>query len=204
MANKENKGAAQAAENVSVETIYESLDKATVATDETLPAKAKEELKKESDERTINELKRRYQKFSYLQEEGMLIMRRDKEKAKVSSMRLTVINRISRFLMGFQVTEDVITIAKHHDDSLFGIEKVDTKANTITITSPKDKKATTYKIGDNVPAVIDRVDCDDMLKKLKEEVNKRFGEVEKVYDTYSKKLHDKYGSYWGDDWYWFR
>lgn len=204
MANKENKGAAQAAENVSIENIYESLDKATVATDETLPAKAKEELKKESDERTIDELKRRYQKFSYLQEEGMLIMRRDKEKAKVSSMRLTVINRISRFLMGFQVTEEVITIAKHHDDSLFGIEKVDAKANTITITNPKDKKATTYKIGDNVPAVIDRVDCDDMLKKLKEEVNKRFAEVEKVYDTYSKKLRDKYGYYWGDDWYWFR
>ena len=203
MANKENKNAAQAVENVSVENIYESLDKAVVATDESLPAKVMEEIKKESDENTVREMKNRYQKAQYSIDSSLLIMRRDKEKAEVSRMRLTIIDRLARLMMGFQVTKEVIANAKHHDDSLFGIEKVDAKAETITITNPKDKKATTYKIGDSVPAIIDYVDYDEMLSKVKEEVNKLCKEADKKYDTYNNKLQAKYGNYWNRSWYWY-
>lgn len=200
---KENKNAAQAVENVSVENIYESLDKAVVATDESLPAKVMEEIKKESDENTVREMKNRYQKAQYSIDSSLLIMRRDKEKAEVSRMRLTIIDRLARLMMGFQVTKEVIANAKHHDDSLFGIEKVDAKAETITITNPKDKKATTYKIGDSVPAIIDYVDYDEMLSKVKDEVNKLCREADKKYDTYNNKLQAKYGNYWNRSWYWY-
>lgn len=203
MANKENKNAAQAVENVSVENIYESLDKAVVATDESLPAKVMEEIKKESDENTVREMKNRYQKAQYSIDSSLLIMRRDKEKAEVSRMRLTIIDRLARLMMGFQVTKEVIANAKHHDDSLFGIEKVDAKAETITITNPKDKKATTYKLGDSVPAIIDYVDYDEMLSKVKDEVNKLCREADKKYDTYNNKLQAKYGNYWNRSWYWY-
>lgn len=202
MAKEKDKNAAQTAENVSVENIYESLDKAVIATDESLPAKVKEEIKKESDERTIREMKARYQKARYTIESGLLIMRRDKEKAEVSRMRLTVVDRLARLMMGFQVTKEVIANAKHHDDSLFSIEKIDAKAETVTITNPKDKKSTTYKLGDDVPAIIDYVDYDNMLVKIKEEVNKLCREADKKYDTYNDKLQAKYNNYWNRSWYW--
>lgn len=202
MANKEEKKAAQAAEtNVSVENIYESLDKAVVATDESLPEKVREEIKKESDENTVREMKVRFQKANYTIESSLLGMRRDKDKAEVSRMRLTVMDRLARFMMGFQVTKEIIARAKHHDDSLFGIEKVDAKAETITIT--KDGKSTTYKVGDSVPAIIDYVDYDEMLEKVKKEVSKLSDEADKKYDTYNKKLQAKYNNYWNRSWYWY-
>lgn len=202
MANKEEKKAAQAAEtNVSVENIYESLDKAVVATDESLPEKVREEIKKESDENTVREMKMRFQKANYTIESSLLGMRRDKDKAEVSRMRLTVMDRLARFMMGFQVTKEIVARAKHHDDSLFGIEKVDAKAETITIT--KDGKSTTYKVGDSVPAIIDYVDYDEMLEKVKKEVSKLSDEADKKYDTYNKKLQAKYNNYWNRSWYWY-
>lgn len=202
MANKDEKKAAQAAEtNVSVENIYESLDKANVATDESLPEKVREEIKKESNENTVREMKVRYQKANYTIESSLLGMRRDKDKAEVSRMRLTVMDRLARFMMGFQVTKEIIARAKHHDDSLFGIEKVDAKAETISIT--KDGKSTTYKVGDSVPAIIDYVDYDEMLEKVKKEVSKLSDEADKKYDTYNKKLQAKYNNYWNRSWYWY-
>lgn len=199
---KENKNAAaQPAENVSVENIYESLDKAVVATDGNLPAKVLEEIKKESDERTVAEMKSRYQKAQYSIESSLLGMRRDKEKAEVSRMRLTIMDRLARLMMGFTVTKEVIGRAKHHDDTLFGIEKVDAKAETISIT--KDGKTTTYKVGETVPAVIDYVDYDNMLEKVKKEVSKQTNAADEKYDTYNKKLQAKYGNYWSRSWYWY-
>lgn len=202
MAKNDEKKAAQAAEtNVSVENIYESLDKAVVATDESLPEKVREEIKKESDENIVREMKMRFQKANYTIESSLLGMRRDKDKAEVSRMRLTVMDRLARFMMGFQVTKEIIARAKHHDDSLFGIEKVDAKAETITIT--KDGKSTTYKVGDSVPAIIDYVDYDEMLEKVKKEVSKLSDEADKKYDTYNKKLQAKYNNYWNRSWYWY-
>lgn len=202
MAKETKNAAAQAAEtNVSVENIYESLDKAVVATDESLPAKVREEIKKESDENTIREMKARYQKANYSIESSLLGMRRDKDKAEVSRMRLTVMDRLARLMMGFQVTKEVIARAKHHDDTLFNIEKVDAKAETITIT--KDGKSTTYKVGENVPAVIDYVDYDAMLEKVKKEVSKLTTLADEKYDTYNKKLQAKFNNYWNRSWYWY-
>lgn len=202
MAKETKNAAAQAAEaNVSVENIYESLDKAVVATDESLPAKVREEIKKESDENTIREMKARYQKANYSIESSLLGMRRDKDKAEISRMRLTVMDRLARLMMGFQVTKEVIARAKHHDDTLFNIEKVDAKAETITIT--KDGKSTTYKVGENVPAVIDYVDYDAMLEKVKKEVSKLTTLADEKYDTYNKKLQAKFNNYWNRSWYWY-
>ena len=202
MAKETKNAAAQAAEaNVSVENIYESLDKAVVATDESLPAKVREEIKKESDENTIREMKARYQKANYSIESSLLGMRRDKDKAEISRMRLTVMDRLARLMMGFQVTKEVIARAKHHDDTLFNIEKVDAKAETITIT--KDGKSTTYKVGENVPAVIDYVDYDTMLEKVKKEVSKLTTLADEKYDTYNKKLQAKFNNYWNRSWYWY-
>lgn len=201
---KSNKPAASAAnEMTTVENIYEVLDKGIVATDETLPEKVKEEIKKEADERKVREMKERYQKAQYSIESGLLFMRRDKELARISLAKLTMVGRIARFMMGFTVTDEVITYAKHCADDLFKIEKVDTEAKTITITSPKDKKAVTYKLGDSVPAVIDYVDYDEMYSKIKEDIRKQENEARNAHDKYEKKLQAKYGHYWCRSWYWY-
>lgn len=198
---KDNKPAAQTAEASTVENIYENLDKAIVASDNTLPAKVLEEIKKESDENIVREMKARFQKAQYSIESSLLGMRRDKEKAEVSRMRLTVMDRLARLMMGFVVTDEIIARAKHHDDTLFGIEKIDVKAKTISIT--KDGKATTYKVGDSVPAVIDYVDYDSMLEKVKKEVADLSEKADKKYDAYNKKLQAKYNNYWNRSWYWY-
>lgn len=198
---KDNKPAAQTAEASTVENIYENLDKAIVASDNTLPAKVLEEIKKESDENIVREMKARFQKAQYSIESSLLGMRHDKEKAEVSRMRLTVMDRLARLMMGFVVTDEIIARAKHHDDTLFGIEKIDVKAKTISIT--KDGKATTYKVGDSVPAVIDYVDYDSMLEKVKKEVADLSEKVDKKYDAYNKKLQAKYNNYWNRSWYWY-
>lgn len=197
---KDNKPAVQTAETT-VENIYESLDKAIVASDNTLPAKVLEEIKKESDENTVREMKARFQKAQYSIESSLLGMRRDKEKAEVSRMRLTVMDRLARLMMGFVVTDEIIARAKHHDDTLFGIEKIDVKAKTISIT--KDGKTTTYKVGDSVPAMIDYVDYDSMLEKVKKEVANLSEKADNKYDGYNKKLQAKYNNYWNRSWYWY-
>lgn len=200
MAKNDKKTAENAAVvATSVNNIYESLDKASVATDETLPAKAKEELKKESDENTIRQIKSRYQKAQYTIDNGFLKQRKQKEIAKVSANELTMVDRIARFLMGFEVTDEVLEHAKHCNDDLFGIEKVDVKAETITITV--DGKDTTYKKGEKVPAVIDYVDYDDYLEKIKSEVYKQNHAAEQEYDKYSRKLKAKYNLYWDNSWW---
>jgi len=200
MAEKKDKNAAQAAkENVSVENIYESLDKAVVATDESLPTKVLEQIKKESDENTVREMKERYQKAQYTIESSLLIMRRDKDHTEISRMRLTVMDRLARLMMGFTVTEDIIGKAKHHADSLFNIEKVDAEKKTISITV--SGKTTTYKVGERVPAVIDYVDYDKYLDDVKKEVIKLTAEADKKYDAYNDKLRAKYNNYWHRSWF---
>lgn len=196
---KETKKAAEAAVETSVSNIYESLDKAVVASDETLPVKAKEELKKESDENTIRQIKNRFQKAQYTIDNGFLKQRRQKEIAKVAANELVMVDRIARFLMGFEVNDVTIEHAKHCPDTLFGIEKVDEKAGTITITI--DGKETTYKKGESVPAIIDYVDYDEYLEKIKKEVRKLNGEAEAQYEKYDKKLRAKYGQYWHSSWW---
>jgi hypothetical protein len=146
-------------------------------------------------------MKARFQKAQYSIESSLLGMRRDKEKAEVSRMRLTVMDRLARLMMGFVVTDEIIARAKHHDDTLFGIEKVDVKDKTISIT--KDNKTTTYKVGDSVPAVIDYVDYDSMLEKVKKEVADLSEKADKKYDGYNKKLQAKYNNYWNRSWYWY-
>lgn len=182
-----------------VENIYETLDKAVVANDESLPAQVKEQLKKESDENTIKQMKSRYQKAQYTIDNGLLKKRKQKELDKISTAELTMVDRIARFMMGFEVTEEVISHAKHCPDTLFSIEKINEKDKTVSITV--DGKETVYKVGDNVPACIDYVDYDDYLEKIKKEIRNKCREAEEQYDKYSKKLQAKYNQYWDRSWW---
>lgn len=197
--NNNEKNAAKTAVVTTVENIYESLDKAVVATDESLPAQVKEQLKKESDENTIRQMKSRYQKAQYTIDNGLLKKRKQKELDKISTAELTMVDRIARLMMGFEVTEEVISHAKHCPDTLFGIEKVDDKAKTISITI--DGKETVHKVGDSVPACIDYVDYDDYLDKIKAEIRKQSREAEEQYDKYARKLQAKYNQYWDRSWW---
>jgi len=196
---KNEKKVAEATVATSASNIYESLDKAVVATDETLPAKAKEELQKEHDENTIRQIKSRYQKAQYTIDHGFLKKRRQKELDKISTNELTMVDRIARFMMGFVITDEVIEHAKHCPDTLFNIEKIDEKAKTITIT--KDGKDVTYKVGDAVPACIDYVDYDDSLEKIRKEIRTQTTKAEDEYDKYAKKLQAKYNQYWDRSWW---
>lgn len=181
-----------------VDNIYEQLDSASLGRTELAKA-AMEKLKKDHDERTQNEMMRRFEKAQYKIDQSLLKLRREREVAKVQKKELTHIDRLARMLMGFTVSEEVLQHATGAED-IFEKEKVDEKAKTISIKGADDKEKT-YKIGEEVPPIIDYVDYDELLKKINEWTRKEISEIDKVHDTYVKKLRAKYDEYYSYDWY---
>ena len=199
---KENKTAAQAAEITPAvkneNNIREQLDAASLGRKELADA-ALAKLKKDHDERTQNEMAKRFQKAQYKVEAGLLKLRRERDIADIQKKELVYTDRLARHLMGFTVTEEIIKQAAGAEDIISeekNKEVVDVKAKTIKI---GDK---TYKVGNEVPPVIDYVDYDNLANKIPTEVRKQINEIEKVHSTYVDKLDAKYNQYWDHSWRW--
>lgn len=198
---KENKKTAENAApvtNSTVENIYESLDSESMGRKE-LADSALAKIKEQQDERTKNAMMQRFQKSRYLVDRKLLNLRRERGIAKVTKEELVHVDRLSRALMGFTVTEEIIESVKNVPDSIFEKETVDAKAKTMTIVISGEKK--TFKVGEEVPPTIDYVDFDTMYEKITDYVRKKTNEVEKIHDEYNKKLRAKYGEYWNSSWY---
>lgn len=182
----------------SVDNIREQLDNASLGRTELAKA-AMEKLKKDHDETTQRNMMSRFEKASYKIDSSLLKLRRERDIAKIQKEELAHVDRICRFMMGFTVTEEVIQHASGAED-IFEKEKVDEKNKTITIKGT-DGKEKTYKLGEEVPPIIDYVDYDDLLKKINDNTRKQISEVDKVHDSYTKKLRAKYDEYYDYSWY---
>lgn len=182
----------------SVDNIREQLDNASLGRTELAKA-AMEKLKKDHDETTQRNMMNRFEKASYKIDSSLLKLRRERDVAKIQKEELSHVDRIRRFMMGFTVTEEVIQHASGAED-IFEKEKVDEKNKTITIKGA-DGKEKTYKLGEEVPPIIDYVDYDDLLKKINDNTRKQINEVDKVHDSYTKKLRAKYDEYYDYSWY---
>lgn len=182
----------------SVDNIREQLDNASLGRTELAKA-AMEKLKKDHDETTQRNMMNRFEKASYKIDSSLLKLRRERDIAKIQKEELAHVDRICRFMMGFTVTEEVIQHASGAED-IFEKEKVDEKNKTITIKGT-DGKEKTYKLGEEVPPIIDYVDYDDLLKKINDNTRKQISEVDKVHDSYTKKLRAKYDEYYDYSWY---
>jgi len=182
----------------SVDNIREQLDNASLGRTELAKA-AMEKLKKDHDETTQRNMMNRFEKANYKIDSSLLKLRRERDIAKIQKEELAHVDRISRFMMGFTVTEEVIQHASGAED-IFEKEKVDEKNKTITIKGT-DGKEKTYKLGEEVPPIIDYVDYDDLLKKINDNTRKAINEVDKVHDMYTKKLRAKYDEYYDYSWY---
>lgn len=199
-----------------VDNIREQLDKASLGNKELADA-AVEKLKKDHDEHTQNEMQNRFEEASYQVERGLLNLRRERDIAKVTQAELIQRDRLSRFLMGFKVTEKVIENATRNctikfdnekgepeeicsNKDIFGKETIDEKAKTVTIVINREKK--TFKVGEDVPPVIDYVDYDELKKKIPETTRKATKRIEEEHTKYSKKLEARYDRYWQPCWRW--
>lgn len=194
----EQPAAKTATETPVVENIRESLDSASLGRKE-LADQALAKIKKDHDERTQNEMAKRFQKAQYKVESGLLKLRRERDIEKITKTELAQTDRLARLLMGFTVTEEVIKNAAKLEDIFDGREKINEKDKTVTVKLTDGEK--TFKVGEEVPPVIDYVDYDDLYRKIPEAVRKAMSEVEKVHDTYLKKLDAKYDQYWDRSWY---
>lgn len=182
----------------SVDNIREQLDNASLGRTELAKA-AMDKLKKDHDETTQRNMMNRFEKASYKIDSSLLKLRRERDIAKIQKEELSHVDRICRFMMGFTVTEEVIQHASGAED-IFEKEKVNEKDKTITIKGA-DGKEKTYKLGEEVPPIIDYVDYDDLLKKINDNTRKQINEVDKVHDSYTKKLRAKYDEYYDYSWY---
>lgn len=180
-----------------VENIYEKIENANVAKED-FGKDVLEKIQKEKDDRTKAEMKIRYTRCQYSIESELLDLRRERELAKVTKMKLTLKDRLARLMMGFDVTEDVIKHAASLKDETFGFEEADEKAKTITITV--DSKKTTYKVGDHIAPVIDYVDYDSLCSKIREFTSAKCREIEQNNTKYYNKLRAAYGDYWNHSW----
>lgn len=190
---KETKKATEVVETT-VDNIREKLNNDNLASVENVE-KAVEKLKKDKDERTQREIMERCQQAQHDVEDGLLSLRRQRDLSNIQKDELFHRSRLARYLMGFDITKDVI---KQHakTPSIFEDvkESVNEKDETITI----NKK--TYKVGDHVEPVIDYVDYDDLKKKITENTRKLTKEAEAEHLKAVKKLDASYGDYYENSW----
>lgn len=201
MAKKDNKKTEtknQVATTMTADNVMEVINNANVV-EATITDKVLEQVQKEEDERKQYEVKRRYLRAKYQQIDSLLQIRRDRAISKVTQFKLVGTDRLVRFLMGYELTEEVINHAKNIPD-FFEKETVNEKDKTITITI--DDKKTTFKVGDKVPSVIDIVDYDEMHSKLVDEIRKKMSECDDNYCKERKKAEAAFGDYFLSSWRW--
>lgn len=198
---KEKKDVAVATEvqSTSAENIREQLDNASMGRVELAKA-ALEKISKDRDERTQQEMMVRFQKAQYRIDQGYLNLRRERDIAKITQAELAHTDRLARYLMGFEVTEEKIKHIVKTPDVIFEKETVDEKNKTVTVVLTDGEKKT-FKVGEQVPPVIDYVDYDSLYTKIRDYTRKESDRIEKEHSNYTKKLQAKYGEYWNHSWY---
>ena len=185
------------------ENVVEEAKKGNTLTPE-LREKMEKELKEQKDERILREVKARHAKIGYLVGIGLVNVKKMRGYADVALYNIRQQGRLQRLLCGFEVTDQVVTEFAKTPDDILELEVLDEKKNTLKIKVLKEDGKTReekeFKIGDNVPAVIDYTEFDKALVKLEEKLGKKTKEVDDQYKEDIKVLEQAAGEYWRSDW----
>ena len=200
---KETKEATKATEKpveLTVDNIRESLGKGLIGTEQ-FSDTALEEIKKEKNERTVREMKTRFQKVRYKVIEGLLKLRHQRDVQQIQHEELSQYDRLARFMMGF--TFDCNDVKFKHaaklEDSLFEKEKIDFEKKTIEIVMADGKKKT-FKDGEKVPPILSYVDFDNLREKILQDTRKKTNEADAVYRKDIDNLNAEFGDYYDHSW----
>lgn len=202
MAKEEKKKGAESAPakiDINVDNIREQLGKGTIGTVE-MSELVLAEIKKEKDENTQKEMKKRYQEARYQVIYGLIKLRHERDIADIEHEELTQRDRLARYLMGFKIDfEDpkFKHAAKYAD--IFEKEKVDADKKTVTIIM-LDGKEKTFKDGETVPPIINYVKYDELKKEISKHSDKLMSEANKQFSTDRKNLDAEFGDYYECSW----
>ena len=166
-----------------------------------------EKNKKEKDDKIIRETNRRCTYIGFKVDSGILEQKKMKANWELSKYNTTQLDRLMRMVAGFVVTAATIEHAKHYEDDVLKLEKVDKDKNTLIILVPetgKDgkivRKEKTFKVGDEVPAVIDYAEFDDGTEILYKNLVDRQKKIDEQYKKDVTDIKKAAGEYWSDDW----
>jgi len=165
-----------------------------------------EKNKKEKDEKIIRETNRRIEFIGFKFNSGLVELKKMRAMDDLALYNTRQQGRLMRFLTGFVATEQIINefAAKTVDDVLC-LENV--KDGKLIILVPETdaegkttRKEVTFKVGDEVPAIIDYNEFDDGLDKLQKNLRERQEKIEKQYNEDMLVIKKAAGEYWRDDW----
>lgn len=205
MATKQTKETAPVA--ITPENIVEQRKAGNILTPE-LKKLMDEKNQKEKDEQIIRETNRRISFIGYKFDSGMIELKRMRAMDDLALYNTRQQGRLMRFLTGFVPTEQIVDeFAAKTEDDVLKLEKVDTKAHTLVLMVPEVGKngkisrvEKTFKIGEEVPAIIDYMEFDDGLEILKKNLKDRQDKIEKQYKDDMLIIKKAAGEYWSDDW----
>lgn len=167
-----------------------------------LSKKTLEEFSNEMDENVRREAKQRFYKATYQSDLALLQRRAEKKKFDVALFKIRQAGRLVRFLMGFTFDEKVKEYNKTPDE-IWSREKYNEKDNTLEVViNKKTNEKKTFKLGEEVPAIIDSVDYDQMKRELDENMKKKYAAIDDEHNTNIRKLELAYGEYYNSSWRW--
>lgn len=165
-----------------------------------------EKNKKEKDEKIIRETNRRIEFIGFKFNSGLVELKKMRAMDDLALYNTRQQGRLMRFLTGFVATEQIINeFAAKTEDDVLCLEKVkDGKLIILVPETDKDgktvRKEATFKVGDEVPAIIDYNEFDDGLDKLQKNLRERQEKIEKQYSEDMLVIKKAAGEYWRDDW----
>lgn len=165
-----------------------------------------EKNKKEKDEKIIRETNRRIEFIGFKFNSGLVELKKMRAMDDLALYNTRQQGRLMRFLTGFVATEQIINeFAAKTEDDVLCLEKVK-DAKLIILVPETDaegkttRKEVTFKVGDEVPAIIDYNEFDDGLDKLQKNLRERQEKIEKQYNEDMLVIKKAAGEYWRDDW----
>lgn len=165
-----------------------------------------EKNKKEKDEKIIRETNRRIEFIGFKFNSGMVELKKMRAMDDLALYNTRQQGRLMRFLAGFVATEQIVNeFAAKTEDDVLCLEKVKDGKLIILVPETDDKgkttrKEVTFKVGDEVPAIIDYNEFDDGLEKLQKNLRERQEKIEKQYNEDMLVIKKAAGEYWRDDW----
>lgn len=165
-----------------------------------------EQNKEKKDKKIIQETNRRIEYIGFKFNSGLVELKKMRAMDDLALYNTRQQGRLMRFLTGFVVTEQILNeFAAKTEDDVLGLEKVEKGVLIIQVPeTDKDgktvRKETQFKIGDEVPAIIDYNEFDDGLEKLQKNLSERQDKIEKQYNEDMLVIKKAAGEYWRDDW----
>jgi hypothetical protein len=203
---KDNKQPAKQEEVViTPENIVEQRKAGNILTPE-LKKLMDEKNQKEKDDKIIRETNRRISYIGFRFDSGMVELKKMRAMDDLALYNTRQQGRLMRFLTGFVATEQIINeFAAKTEDDVLKLEKVEKGALVLLVPEVnKEGKITrsekTFKVGDEVPAIIDYNDFDDGLEQLQKNLKDRQDKIEKQYQSDMLVIKKAAGEYWRDDW----